>query len=276
MKKIGAVLMDAQAVLAASSDSPRLDAELLLGEVLALSRAQLFSRLHDEIAEADAQRFAALVERRRRGEPVAYLTGKQGFWTLDLEVTPDVLVPRPETELLVEWALECLPERDVAQVVDLGTGSGAIALALASARPAWRLSAGDVSAEALAVARRNAERAALTVEFREGSWWAPFAGRVFDLAVSNPPYIARHDPHLDALRHEPMLALTDGADGLQALREIIEGARAQLRTGAWLLVEHGYDQGEAVRALFAAAGFTDISTRRDLEDRERTTGGRRA
>ncbi|WP_157623024.1 peptide chain release factor N(5)-glutamine methyltransferase [Solimonas soli] len=273
--KLGAALMDAQAVLAAASDSPRLDAELLLGEVLSLSRAQIFSRLHDEIAEADAQRFAALVRRRRRGEPVAYLSGRQGFWTLDLEVTPDVLVPRPETELLVAWALECRPPQGEADVVDLGTGSGAIALALASARPAWRLTASDVSAAALAVARRNARHAGLRIEFAEGSWWAPFAGRTFDLAVANPPYIARHDPHLHALRHEPMLALTDGADGLQALREIVAGAGAHLRPGAWLLVEHGYDQGEAVRALFAAAGFIDIGTRRDLENRERSSGGRR-
>ncbi|MGH8447409.1 MAG: peptide chain release factor N(5)-glutamine methyltransferase [Solimonas sp.] len=271
--KLGAALMQAQAVLAADSDSPRLDAELLLGHVLALSRAQLFSRLHDELPAADLARFEPLVQRRRRGEPVAYLTGSQGFWSLTLEITPAVLVPRPETELLVDCALERLPAERALDVADLGTGSGAIALALAAERPRARVVATDVSPEALAVARRNALQAGLRIDFREGSWWLPLAGRQFDLVVSNPPYIARGDPHLDALRHEPLLALTDGADGLQALREIVAGAPAQLRDGGWLLVEHGYDQGEAVRGLFAAAGFGDIATRRDLEGRERISGG---
>ena len=271
--KVAVALTQAQSTLAASSDSARLDAELLLGAVLGWSRAQLFARTHDELDDGNAQRYAALVQRRRGGEPVAYLTGTQGFWALDLEVTPSVLVPRPETELLVQWALECGPQHD-ARVVDLGTGSGAIALALAGERPRWRLTAVDLSDAALAVARRNAGRSGLDVEFVEGSWWAPLAGRRFDLAVANPPYIARHDPHLDALRHEPMLALSDGDDGLQALRAIVDGAAAHLVAGAWLLLEHGYDQGEAVRTLLAAAGFTDIATRRDLEGRERCSGGR--
>ncbi|MFT4047036.1 MAG: peptide chain release factor N(5)-glutamine methyltransferase [Solimonas sp.] len=271
--KLGAALMQAQAALAATSDSPRFDAELLMGHALGLSRAQLFSRPHEDIAATDVARFDALVQRRRRGEPVAYLTGTQGFWTLDLEVAPAVLVPRPETELLVQWALECVPDDAPVRIADLGTGSGAIALALASERPQARVFASDVSPEALAVARRNAGRANLRVSFREGSWWQPFAGEAFALVVANPPYIARGDAHLDALRFEPMLALTDGADGLDALREIIHGAPAHLARGGRLLVEHGFDQGEAVRVLFAAAGFGDIATRRDLEGRERATGG---
>jgi release factor glutamine methyltransferase len=272
---VGAALTRAQGLLAASSDSARLDAELLLGHLLSRSRAQLFAHLHDELVAGDAARFDALVQRRQRGEPVAYLTGMQGFWTLTLEVTPDVLVPRPETELLVEWALDCLPADGTAAIADLGTGSGAIALALAGERPRARVVATDVSPAALALAQRNAARAQLAVAFREGAWWSAFDDERFDLVVSNPPYIARDDAHLDALRHEPLLALSDGADGLQALREIIAGAAAHLRDGGLLLVEHGHDQGEAVRALFVASGFIDVATRRDLEDRERATGGRR-
>ncbi|WP_028008965.1 peptide chain release factor N(5)-glutamine methyltransferase [Solimonas flava] len=272
--KLGAVLTQAQAALAGCSDSPRLDAELLLGHVLGGSRAQLFARLHDELDAADVARFDALLQRRRGGEPVAYLCGTQGFWSLTLEVSPDVLVPRPETELLVEWALERIPARGAFAVADLGTGSGAIALALAVERGDARIVATDVSAAALRIARRNAQRAGRPdVDWREGSWWQPLAGERFDLIVSNPPYIADQDPHLEALRHEPLQALSDGADGLQALREIVGGAALHLRPGGWLLVEHGWDQGEAVRGLFAAAGFGDIATRRDLEGRERVTGG---
>ncbi|NKF23629.1 peptide chain release factor N(5)-glutamine methyltransferase [Solimonas marina] len=271
-----AALRDAQTAIAASSDSARLDAEWLLAHVLGCSRTQLMMRGDDALAAADVQRYAALVARRRDGEPVAYLLGNQGFWSLELQVTPDVLVPRPETELLVEWALECLPADVAAQVVDLGTGSGAIALALARERPTATVTATDVSAAALAIASGNAERLGLAVEFREGAWWQACADQCFDLVVSNPPYIAAGDEHLPALRHEPLLALSDGADGLQALRDIIAGAPARLRAGGRLLLEHGYDQGAAVRALLSAAGFTEVSTRRDLEGRERASGGRRS
>lgn len=272
--KLGEALMSAQARIAACSDSPRLDAELLLGQVLGLGRAQIFARLHDELPGADAQRFEALVARRARGEPVAYLTGEKGFWTLNLAVTSAVLVPRPETELLVEWGLELLRDRGRPRIADLGTGSGALALALASEREDAQVDATDASVEALAVARGNAERLGLQrVGFRAGHWFEALAGDRYDLIVSNPPYIAHDDAHLPALRFEPLAALTDGADGLNALREIVGGAHAHLHAGGWLLVEHGYDQGEAVRALFARAGFTGISTRRDYGDNERASAG---
>lgn len=273
--RLGDALRQAQAAIAAVSDSPRLDAELLLGDLLGCDRAQLFLRSDEVLPAAQRAAFDARVHRRAAGEPVAYLIGHQGFWTLDLQVTPEVLVPRPETELLVEWALQLLPEQGLLRLADLGTGSGALALALAAARPRAQVVASDLSAPALAVARGNAARLQLPAEFRAGSWWEAYAANErFDLVVANPPYIARDDPHLAALRHEPLQALSDGADGLQALRAIINGAPPHLHAGAWLLVEHGYDQGEAVRALFAAAGFTAIETRRDLEARERASGGR--
>ncbi len=271
---IGAALMAAQARIAAVSDSPRLDAELLLAHVTGLGRAQLFARLAAELSAGEQQAFEALAARRSRGEPVAYLTGSKGFWTLELQVTPAVLVPRPETELLVEWGLECLAGRSAPRVADLGTGSGAIALALASERPDARIEATDASAAALAVARRNAQTLGLDrVQLCEGHWHAPLAPAAYDLIVSNPPYIAHDDPHLSALRFEPATALTDGADGLHALREIVAATPPYLREGGWLLVEHGHDQGEAVRALFADCGFAGIATRCDYGGHERVTGG---
>jgi release factor glutamine methyltransferase len=262
--------------LAPHSDSPRLDAELLLSSVLNVSRSALFARHDDQLSDERAQRFATQLRRRADNEPIAYLLGTQGFWTLDLQVNPDVLVPRPETELLVEWALQVLPRDGAARVADLGTGSGAIALAIASERPQAQLVATDFSPAALSVAERNAQLGKIgNVRFAAGSWYAALEGS-FDLIVSNPPYIAAGDSHLPALKHEPIAALTDNADGLSCLREIIGGAREYLLPNGWLLVEHGYDQGGAVRALFAQAGFIDIETRRDLGRQERATGGRRA
>lgn len=261
--------------IGAASDSPRQDAEILLAHQLGLSRGQLFTRLREPLRAVDAEAFEDLVARRVRQLPVAYLTGEKGFWTLLLKVTPAVLVPRPETELLVEWGLECLQACELPQVADLGTGSGAIALALASERPEASVIATDASAEALAVARGNAADLGLErVQFRNGHWCAPLLGERFDLIVSNPPYIRATDEHLPALRHEPLSALTDGADGLQCLREIAATAPALLRPGGWLLLEHGYDQGEAVRGLLRQAGLADIATRRDLGGQERATGGR--
>jgi release factor glutamine methyltransferase len=312
---VGEALVDAAARLAASSESARLDAELLLGAVLDASRTQLLLRREEALSASQALALDALLARRVGGEPVPYLIGRQGFWTLDLRVTPEVLVPRPETELLVEWGLELLGsplpftgegvgERafvsffDIPNspspgpaghplppagegkklcIADLGTGSGAIALALARERPQARVIATDASDAALAVAAGNARELQLAnVEFRAGSWFAPLAGERFDLIVSNPPYIAAGDPHLPALRHEPVSALTDGGDGLACLREIVADAPHHLSPGGWLLVEHGYDQGEAVRGLFAAAGLRQVSTRRDLGGQERCTGGCRA
>lgn len=267
--------MAAQARIAAVSDSPRLDAELLLAQVTGLGRAQLFARLDEALPAREAERFEALVARRMRGEPVAYLTGEKGFWTLNLRVTPAVLVPRPETELLVEWALALIADRRAPHIADLGTGSGALALALAAERADAQVEATEASPAALAVARDNAQTLGLArVRFHEGHWLEPLARAHYDLIVSNPPYIAHDDPHLQALAQEPLTALTDGADGLNALREIVASAPDYLVSGGWLVVEHGYDQGAAVRALFAQAGFADIATRRDYGGHERATAGR--
>lgn len=262
--------------IGAASDSPRQDAEILLAHQLGLSRGQLFTRLRESLRAADAEAFEELVARRAKQLPVAYLTGEKGFWTLTLKVTPAVLVPRPETELLVEWGLECLQGREAPSLADLGTGSGAIALALASELPEASVIATDASPEALAVARVNAADLGLErVAFHEGHWCEPLRGGSFDLIVSNPPYIRATDEHLPALRHEPLSALTDGGDGLQCLREIVAAAPVLLRPGGWLLLEHGYDQGEAVRDLLRQAGLAGIATRRDLGGQERATGGRK-
>ncbi len=255
----------------------RFDAETLLGHVLGRDRAWLFAHAGDALEAGAAGRFADLWRRRQAGEPVAYLTGRRGFWTLDLAVTPATLVPRPETELLVELALARLPVDVPLRVADLGTGSGAIALAIASERPQAQVVATDASAEALAVAQANADENRLAnVGFRHGSWFAPLAGEVFDLIASNPPYIAEGDPHLGegSLPHEPAAALSSGRDGLDAIREIVANAPAHLRAGGWLLLEHGFDQGAAIRDLLASTGFVEITTETDLEGRDRVTLGR--
>ena len=255
----------------------RHEAEHLLAHVLQRDRAWLFAHATDPVAMEARDRFAGLLERRLAGEPVAYLTGQRGFWTLDLAVTPDTLIPRPETERLVELALDRLVADEPSRVADLGTGSGAIALAIASERPLAAVIATDASMAALDIARANAARNGLgNVEFRAGHWWAPLAGERFDLVASNPPYIAEGDPHLARgdLRHEPATALSSGSDGLDAIREIIAGARAHLRAGGWLLLEHGWEQGAAIRALLHDAGFIDLSTEPDLEGRDRITLGR--
>lgn len=263
--------------LASVSPSARLDAELLLSHALRISRAALVARGQETPDAPAAQHFAQLLERRAQGEPVSYLLGTQGFWTLDLQVTPAVLIPRPETETLVEWALERLaPAGAAPAVLDLGTGSGCIALALASERPRARVVATDRSPAALELARDNARRLGVdTVEFRQGEWFGALtgSGERFDLVLSNPPYVAEGDPHLVDLRHEPRTALVAGPDGLDDLRRIVAQAAAWLVSGGWLLVEHGYDQGERVRGLFEAAGFGQVSTRRDLGGQERVTAG---
>jgi len=254
----------------------RHEAELLLGHALGRPRAWLYAHADDEV-DADAQaRFEALAAARARGEPVAYLTGRRAFWTFDLEVTPAVLIPRADTERLVELALQRIPLDADCTVADLGTGSGAIALAIASERPRARIVATDASEAALAVAEANARRLDLAnVEFARGDWCAALGTRRFDMIVSNPPYIAAADPHLDEgdLRFEPSAALASGEDGLDAIRLIAAQARGYLKAGGWLLVEHGHDQGAAVRGIFAVNGYTDIATARDVEDRERVTAG---
>lgn len=258
----------------------RHEAELLLLHVLERPRSWLFAHATDSLAAADQAAFETLLARRMAGEPIAYLTGRRGFWTLDLEVDPATLIPRPETELLVELALERLPSDQSLQLADLGTGSGAIALALASERPQAQVLATDASPGALAVAARNAARHELpNVCFAEGGhdWYAPLQGMRFDLIASNPPYIASDDPHLDQgdLRFEPASALASGVDGLDDIRRIVDGGQAHLRPGGWLLIEHGWDQGAAIRALFDAAGFAEVQTAQDLEQRDRITLGRR-
>lgn len=279
MTTVAAALAEARARGVAS-----LDAQLLLARLLATTRTRLIA--HDErtLAPAESTQWSEWLERRLAGEPLAYLLGEKEFHGLLLEVDRGVLVPRPETELLVDWACESIASlgssrtgaADVGPVraVDLGTGSGAIALALKRANPACDVIATDVSAAALAVARRNAERLGLAIELVEASWWQGLEGRRFDIAVANPPYVAAGDPHLDALRHEPALALTPGGDGFGALRAIVAGAGSALVPGGWLLLEHGFDQAAAVRELLASAGFTQVETRRDLAGLERATGGR--
>jgi release factor glutamine methyltransferase len=271
----------AQALAAAQSAGlERLDAQLLLGHLLGQPRSWLIAHDGDTLAPGQADAYAALCARRAAGEPFAYLVGEREFHGLSLQVSPAVLVPRPDTEALVDWALEllggaaALGGRLAPEVVDLGTGSGAIALAVKHRHPAARVSAVDLSEAALAVARGNAHRLGLAVEFHAGSWWQPLPGRRFDLVLSNPPYIAGGDPHLAALAHEPALALTPGGDGLDAIRHIVAGAPAHLVPGGWLLLEHGYDQAEAVAALLRAAGFNGVATRRDLAGQPRCTGGR--
>jgi len=256
------------------SDSPRLDAEVLLCGLLNCNRAGLVVRAGDTLSAEVALRYASLLERRRLGEPVAYLTGRREFWSLDLGVSPAVLIPRPDTELLVEWALQRLRGLRSPAVADLGTGSGAIALALASERPDARVVATDQSEDALLQARHNAHTLGLQrVEFRAGHWLAPLAGERYDLIASNPPYVAEGDPHLAALRYEPSRALTAGPDGLADLRRIAADARAHLKPSGALLVEHGAEQGAAVRELLQVRGYVQVETRRDLNGLERATLG---
>jgi len=255
----------------------RADAEALLLHALGRDRAWLFAHGRDAVPAPVAEGFDALVARRVAGEPVAYLTGRRGFWTLDLAVTPATLIPRPETELLVELALARLDARPGRRALDLGTGSGAIALAIASERPQLEVVATDASAAALEVARGNAATHGLgNVAFRLGPWWTPLAGEQFDLVASNPPYISANDPHLAQgdLRFEPASALASGADGLDDIGLIVDGAPAHLRANGWLLLEHGWDQGAAVAALLKARGFDDVATEQDLEHRDRVTLGR--
>ena len=263
--------------LATGSASPQLDAELLLCHVLGKPRSYLLA--WPEAIPTDDQRamFETLLKRREHGEPIAYLIGEREFWSLPIRVTADVLIPRPETELLVETALELMPRQGAVRIADLGTGSGAIALALARECAHCALVATDKSEGALTTARFNAEQLGIrNVEFRLGHWFGPLAGEIFDLIISNPPYIREGDPHLERgdLRFEPRGALTSGDDGLDDLRMIAGEARRHLRHGGWLIVEHGYDQGAAVRQLLENEGFSAVETRRDLAGNERATLGR--
>ena len=252
-----------------------LENRILLCHALGLTRVGLITQSERTLSAAEAQALAALVARRQAGEPIAYIVGKREFFGLEFAVSEAVLIPRPDTELLVELALERLPQGGA--VLDMGTGSGAIAVALAHTRRDAAVTALDVSAEALAVARANAQHNGAAVRFVQSDWFGALKGEVFDLIVSNPPYIASGDAHLSQgdLRFEPVGALTDHADGLSALRTIIAGAPAQLAAGGWLLMEHGYDQAAQVRQLLVDAGYSDVQSWRDLSSNVRVSGGRR-
>ncbi|GMG86554.1 peptide chain release factor N(5)-glutamine methyltransferase [Biformimicrobium ophioploci] len=257
------------------SDSARLDTELLLAFVLGKDRTWLYTWPEKILTDEQAAQFAQLLERRKAGEPVAHLTGRREFWTLNLHVDPNTLIPRPDTELMVEIALELpLPER--AQVLDLGTGTGAIALAIASEMPGWQVTAVDRVEAAVQLAERNrAEHGIGNARVLVSDWYEQLAGQKYDLIVSNPPYIAGDDPHLEQgdVRFEPSSALVADDEGLADIRKIAEGAQAHLVPGGWLMVEHGWQQAEAVRQVFSEYGFGSIESRKDLAGWERVTLG---
>ena len=263
--------------LAAQLGLPRVDAQMLLLHLMqqpAHARAWLITHDTDILSAEQQARWSDLCTQRQQGAPVAYLTGHKEFYGLDLAVDARVLDPRPDTETLVDWALELLPEGAAHRVVDLGTGSGAIALALQSQRPAAQIVAVDASADALAVAQANAQHLNLPVQFAHGNWLEPLAGQPpADLIVSNPPYIRADDPHLAALTHEPLSALASGTDGLEDIRSIITQAPTQMKAGGWLLFEHGWDQAHDVAQLMQTAGFEQVQHRSDLAGIARCTGG---
>ena len=275
LRSLAQTLIEAAQTL--GGESARAEAELLLAHALGQSRSWLYAHADATLSDAQASAFRLLIERRRRGEPVALILGVREFWSLQLTVTPDTLIPRPETELLVELALRHMPSGIRSRVLDLGTGTGAIALALARERPLAELTAIDADERTLAVAQGNAARLGLgRVRFLPGDWFAAVAGERYDLIVSNPPYIADDDPHLlrGDLRFEPRAALASGVDGLDAIRVIAANSPRHLRAGGRLLLEHGLAQGRAVRELLISAGFAGVETHPDLEGRDRVTSGR--
>jgi len=274
-----ATLRRATAQLAAISDSPRLDAEVLLSLATGKTRTHFRAWPEKNLSEAERQGFQSLLSQRLQGRPVAHITGSREFWSRDFQVTADTLIPRPETELLVELALERIPQGQPASLLDLGTGSGAIAVTLALERPEATVSALDSSPAALDIAKANAARlGAKNIRFLLSDWFAALPScESFDLIVSNPPYIAEDDPHLAQgdVRFEPLSALASGPDGLADIRRIILEAPGRLKPGGWLLLEHGYDQAEAVRALLCAAGLDDVESFQDLQGHGRVSGGRK-
>jgi release factor glutamine methyltransferase len=278
MPTLAETLQAAIADLRPHSESPRLDAEILLSAALGKTRSYLIAWPEQAVPALALERFEGWLAQRATGVPVAYLTGRKEFWSLELEITPQVLAPRPETELLVERALEWLPVGAPCRVLDLGTGSGAIALAIASERPLALVIATDRSEGALEVAQGNAGRLGLAnVSFRLGDWYQAIAGEArFDLIVSNPPYIAENDPAMRTaeLSAEPRMALTPGPSGLEAIECIAQGALSFLLPGGWLAVEHGADQGEGVHTLFTRHSLNEVTTLKDLAGRDRVTYGR--
>jgi release factor glutamine methyltransferase len=260
--------------------SSRLEAEVLLAHTLNCSRSHLYTWPEQHLTEQQSQTFSRLIGRRLAGEPIAYITGTREFWSLTLRVTADTLIPRPETELMVERSLEILQTKPTARIADLGTGSGAIAAALASEFPESQITATDNSVKALSVAQANFEDLGLqNIQTSLGHWLTALpSAEPFDLILSNPPYVAEYDPHLqeDGLPWEPASALVSGKDGLDDIRQLIKNAPLYLAPQGWLILEHGFDQGSAVRQLFSEAGYQEIITHHDLEHRERLTEGRKA
>jgi release factor glutamine methyltransferase len=275
---VGRLLDDAARNLAAIADlvEARREAQILFGHAMGVSRAWLSAHRDDAADPSSAEPFRELVRRRRTGEPVAYLVGRREFYGLEFRVTPDVLIPRADTETLVDAALEKLLKGAQPDVVDLGTGSGCVALTIAHERPAARVTAVDVSAAALIVARENAASIGVNAEFVQGAWFKNLDGRRFDLIVSNPPYVATGDPYLQQgdLRFEPATALASGEDGLTDIRIIVADAPAYLREGGWLLFEHGYEQADVCRDLLLDAGFDEVISRADIAGLPRVAGGR--
>ena len=257
------------------SDDARLDSQVLLAYALNVSRTWLFTWPDKALDGATLTAFSALIDERKSGTPIAYITGYRDFWSLRLKVTPDTLIPRADTELLVETALTLKNVEKPCDVIDLGTGTGAIALSLANECPSWRITATDINPETLAVAKENAQNLELTVSFKESAWFDAINDR-FDLVISNPPYIESDDPHLQQgdLRFEPAGALASGQDGLDDIRLLVKQALKHLKKDGYLLLEHGYQQADAVRNLMTKAGYTDIETHQDIEDRDRVTLGK--
>jgi release factor glutamine methyltransferase len=281
MSTVAQTLRSGARSLDSHSDSPRLDAELLLGKILGLPRSGLIARGNDPVASECAIGYASLIEQRLKGAPIAYLTGTREFWSLTLRVTPAVLVPRPETERLVELALQRLPEHQASpfidracSLLDLGTGSGAIALAIASERPGVRVTGVDISPSALEVAIRNSRDLGLSrIDWRLGSWFAAVPGERFDMIVANPPYIAAADPALEKLAAEPAIALCDGPTGLEALSAIVGAAAPHLHDNGWLILEHGSNQAPDVARLLERHGFSDVRSHLDFYGKPRVTLG---
>jgi release factor glutamine methyltransferase len=274
MDTIADTLRLAARTLAASSDSPQLDAEVLLSTVMGVVRSALIVRAEEPVDVELLRAYRRLIDRRMSGVPVAYLTGRREFWSLPLKVTPAVLVPRHETELLVEMALKVIPKAEARSVLDLGTGSGAVALAIASERPLARVTGTDVSPAALGVARDNARSLALpSLAWRLGSWFDAVPGERFDAIVANPPYVAAGDPALAALEAEPEIALVSGPAGLDALTAIVDGAARHLESGGWLVLEHGSTQHGDVASMLERRGFGGVETHEDFSGRPRVTLG---
>lgn len=272
MMTVAEALAQASVLLSQHSPTPRLDAELLLMQAIDKPKSTLYADPSCQLTAAQTSQWQCLLARRQQGEPMAYIRQQQGFWDLELQVTPDVLIPRPETELLVEQALTLLPKTAIS-IVDLGCGSGAIALSLKKARPEWDVSAVDISAAALAVAKQNAQRLGLSVTWQLGSWFETLTGRRFDAIISNPPYVAALDQHLSQgdVRFEPLQALVAGDDGLAALRVICRNAKNYLNTNGWLLLEHGYNQATCVQALLDDNNFNEIQTVNDIAGHPRVS-----